>query len=46
VIHLRVGNMRRRDFSAWLERIWPRIDSLIATHKLVNVYRDRIEAVK
>jgi predicted nuclease of predicted toxin-antitoxin system len=46
VVHLRVGNMRRRDFTAWLERIWPRIDSMIATHKLVNVYRDRIEAVK
>jgi predicted nuclease of predicted toxin-antitoxin system len=46
VIHLRVGNMRRRDFAAWLESIWPRIGSTIATHKLLNVYRDRIEAVK
>jgi predicted nuclease of predicted toxin-antitoxin system len=46
VIHLRVGNMRRREFAAWLERIWPRIESSVATHKLVNVYRDRIEAVK
>ena len=46
VIHLRVGNMRRRDFAAWLERVWPRIDAMIATHKLVNVYRDHIEAVK
>jgi predicted nuclease of predicted toxin-antitoxin system len=46
VIHLRVGNMRGRDFAAWLERIWPQIESAIATHKLVNVYRDRIEAVK
>jgi predicted nuclease of predicted toxin-antitoxin system len=46
VIHLRVGNMRHRDFAAWLERIWPHIESTIATHKLVSVYRDRIEAVK
>jgi predicted nuclease of predicted toxin-antitoxin system len=46
VVHLRVGNMRRREFATWLERIWPRIDSTIATHKLVNVYRDHIEAVK
>jgi predicted nuclease of predicted toxin-antitoxin system len=46
VVHLRVGNMRGRDFAAWLERIWPQIESTIATHKLVNVYRDRIEAVK
>jgi len=46
VIHLRVGNLRRREFAAWLERIWPRIESSVAAHKLVNVYRDRIEAVK
>ena len=45
VVHLRVGNMRGRDFAAWLERIWPRVEFTIATHKLVNVYRDRIEAV-
>ena len=46
VVHLRVGNMRGRDFATWLVRIWPQIESTIATHKLVNVYRDRIEAVK
>jgi len=46
VVHLRVGNMRRRDFAAWLARSWPRIEAAIATHKLVNVYRDRIEAVR
>lgn len=46
IIHLRVGNMRRCEFVAWLERVWPRIDATIVTHKLVNVYRNHIEAVK
>jgi predicted nuclease of predicted toxin-antitoxin system len=46
VVHLRVGNMRGREFAAWLEPIWPRVESAISTHKLLNVYRDRIEAVK
>ena len=46
VIHLRVGNMRGRDFAAWLKRVWPQIESAITTHKLVNAYRDRIEAVR
>ena len=46
VIHLRVGNMRRRDFVTWLHRVWPQIEAAIGTHKLVNVYRDRIESVK
>ncbi len=46
VVHLRAGNQRGRDFAVWLERIWPRIESTIATHKLVTVYLDRIEAVR
>jgi predicted nuclease of predicted toxin-antitoxin system len=46
VIHIRVGNMRRRDFVAWLVRIWPNIESAVRTHKLVNVYQDRIESVQ
>jgi predicted nuclease of predicted toxin-antitoxin system len=29
VVHLRVGNMRRSDFAAWLERVWPRIESAV-----------------
>jgi len=46
VVHLRVGNMRRRDFEVWLLSIWPRLEYLVATNKLVTAYRDRIEAVK
>jgi hypothetical protein len=37
--------MRRRDFHAYLAQVWPRVEYLVATHKLVNVYRDRIEAI-
>ncbi len=46
VIHLRVGNMRRREFVAWLERIWPRLEIAVRDHKLVHAYLDRIEAVE
>jgi hypothetical protein len=38
--------MRRRDFAEWLERVWPRIEFTVSTHKLVNTYLDRIEAMK
>ena len=46
VIHLRFGNMRKRDFHAFLARVWPRIEVLIKTHKLVNVYLDSIESIE
>jgi len=45
VVHLRFGNLRREDFHAFLEQIWPRVEILLASNKLVNVYLDRIEAV-
>ena len=45
VVHLRIGNIRRNDFHTFLARVWPQIEELLPTHKLVNVYLDRIEAV-
>ena len=37
VVHLRIGNMRRVDFHAFLARIWPQVEALLPAHKLVNV---------
>jgi len=45
VIHLRVGNMRYRDFVLWLERVWPHIEAAVLNHKLIIAYLDRIEAI-
>lgn len=46
VVHLRFGNLRRREFHDLLARVWPQVEELLATHKLVNVYRDRVEAIR
>lgn len=46
VVHLRFGNMRKRDFHAFLGRVWPRIETQIKTHKLVNVYPHSLESVE
>ena len=45
VVHLRVGNLRRSEFITWLYKQWPGIEKASATHKLVNVYSDRLELV-
>ena len=46
VVHLRFGNMRQHVFQAFLASVWSRIEALIVNHKLIDVYQDRIEAVK
>lgn len=46
VIHLRFGNMRRKNFHDFLEKVWPEIEVLSTDHRLINVYLDRIDVVK
>jgi predicted nuclease of predicted toxin-antitoxin system len=46
IIHLRIGNMRLRDFIAFVEENWKTIQKASKQNKLVNVYRDRVECVK
>lgn len=45
VVHLRFGNLRRSDFHALLARVWPQVETLLKTHKLANVYADRLEGI-
>ncbi len=45
MVHLRFGNLRKNDFHALLDRVWPQIETLLKSHKLVNVHADRLEGV-
>lgn len=45
VVHLRVGNMKMRDFHALVQSVWPQIIGLVKTHKLVIVHKHQIECV-
>ena len=45
VVHLRFGNMDRRDYHKTLARLWPKIETLLQTHKLLNVHTHSVEAV-
>lgn len=46
VIHIRFGNMKMREFFEAATAIWSDVIDLSANHKLVNVFRDRIEAIE
>lgn len=45
VIHLRVGNLKIKQFHKFMNENWVLITELISTSKLVNVYIDRIEVI-
>lgn len=44
VIHIRFGNMKTKDFYEAVLKLWDDIRLLNKNHKLVNVFKDRIEA--
>lgn len=46
IIHIKIGNMKLKDFAAMIEQNWETAEKISETHKLVNVFIDRIEAVE
>ena len=46
IIHIKIGNMKLSDFNSAIENLWTKAEKISATHKLVNVFIDRIEAVE
>ncbi|MGQ0542927.1 MAG: DUF5615 family PIN-like protein [Blastocatellia bacterium] len=46
VIHIRLGNLKMRDFFGAINSVWDEVLDLNQGHKLVTVFRDRIEAIE
>jgi predicted nuclease of predicted toxin-antitoxin system len=46
VVHLRVGNLRRKQFHEFLSRNLGKIMAQLRAAKLVSVYLDRIETIE
>ena len=46
VIHIRFGNMKMREFFSRMNAVWEDAIRLSESHKLVNVFKDRIEAIE
>jgi len=45
IIHIRIGNMRVREFYQVINNIWTEVIELSDKNKLVNVFIDRIEGI-
>ncbi len=45
VIHIRLGNLKMRDFHQKLSAVWSDVCDLSLEYKLVQVYQDRIEGI-
>lgn len=46
VIHIKIGNSTIKDLFDTLTPIWDEVLKMSETHRLVNVFRDRIEGIE
>ncbi len=46
MIHLKIGNLKMKDFHDFISKNWKNIQLMSLEHKLVNVFLDRTEGVK
>jgi len=45
VIHIKLGNMKMREFHQTLTNVWTEVCLLSESYKLVRVYQDKIEGI-
>jgi len=45
IVHLRIGNVRLAEFRTVIAHLWPQVEALLPAYELIDVYRERIEAV-
>jgi predicted nuclease of predicted toxin-antitoxin system len=45
VIHIKFGNLKMKEFFSTVSNFWEDIVKMSKTHKLVNVFNDRIEGI-
>jgi predicted nuclease of predicted toxin-antitoxin system len=46
IVHIKIGNMKLKDFEAFIVKVWAEVELLVPEFKLINVFSDRIESIK
>lgn len=46
VVHIRLGNMKMRDFHRTLSEVWEEVCELSDRYRLVQLFEDRIEGIE
>lgn len=46
VVHIRLGNMKMKQFHDVISSLWSQIIELNKDYKLINVFSDRLEGIK
>jgi predicted nuclease of predicted toxin-antitoxin system len=46
IVHIKFGNLKLNDFIYRIQFVWNKVEVLLETHTIVNVYLTKVEAIK
>jgi predicted nuclease of predicted toxin-antitoxin system len=46
IVHIKFGNIKLSDFILIIENCWKEVEILLTHHTIINIYSDKIEAIK
>lgn len=46
LVHIKFGNLKFTQFIERIEVVWPSVESMLEHHSVINIYSDKIEAIK
>jgi predicted nuclease of predicted toxin-antitoxin system len=46
IVHIKFGNIKLSDFITIIETCWVEVEALLSNHTIINIYSDKIEAIK
>lgn len=46
IIHIKFGNLKFKEFINVIENCWNEVENPLSSHSLINIYLDKIEAIK
>lgn len=46
IVHIKFGNVKFNDFANRIETIWKEVEGLLQNHSVINIFLDKIEAIR
>jgi predicted nuclease of predicted toxin-antitoxin system len=46
IVHVKFGNLKLDEFVKRIETVWAEVENLLSSHTIINIYVDKLEAIK
>jgi predicted nuclease of predicted toxin-antitoxin system len=46
IVHIKFGNLKLKEFISVIDNCWREVENLLESHIIINIYLNKIEAIK